>query len=86
MFFSFPENPFSISNQEVLIESLDVKNSIERLIISDMYSAQKLRKDAMKFVCKNMKLISSTCDWKKDLAGYPSLMAEIIEFLMNNDK
>jgi len=71
------------SCQDLLIEDLDVKTSIHHLILSDMYSAQKLRKEAMKFVCENMKLISSTCDWKKELAGYPSLMAEIIEFLMN---
>ena len=81
--YQTPQNPIFISDQDVLIGDLDVSTSIQHLILSDMYSAQKLRKEAMKFVCENMKLISSTCDWKKELAGYPSLMAEIIEFLMN---
>jgi len=72
-----------ISCQEVLSETLDAENSIELLILSDLYSASKLRKIALKFVSKNMKSVSSACEWQKELAGYPTLMAEIIESLMN---
>jgi len=71
-----------ISCQEVLSETLDAETSIELLILSDMYSAPKLRKDALKFVSENMNSVSSSCDWKKELAGHPSLQSEIIESLM----
>ena len=67
----------------MLSETLDVENSIELLILSEMYTAPKLRKNALKFVSENMTLVSSSCDWKKKLANYPILMAEIIESLMN---
>jgi len=72
-----------ISCQEVLSDTLNVETSIELLILSDLYTAPKLRKDALKFVSKNMKSVSSACEWKKELAGYPNLMAEIIESLIN---
>ena len=43
-----------ISCQEVLSETLDVENSIELLILSYVYSAQKLRKNALNFISENM--------------------------------
>jgi len=64
--------------QEVLSETLDAKNSIGVLILSDMHSAMKLRRDALKFVSENMNSVSLSCDWKKELAYYPSLQSEII--------
>ena len=68
------------SCQEVLTENLDVENSIQILIISDMYSCQKLKKDALNFIIKNIKsVVSSGGDWKKELESYPSLQSEIIE-------
>jgi len=69
--------------QEVLSETLDAKNSIEILILSDMHSAIKLRKDALKFVSENMNSVSLSCDWEKELACYPSLQSEIIKSLVN---
>jgi len=70
------------SCQEILSETLDAENSIELLILGDLYSAPKLRKNALKFVSENMTAVSSSCDWKEKLAGYPSLQSEIIESLM----
>jgi len=70
------------SCQEVLSETLDAENSIELLILGDLYSAPKLRKNALKFVSENMTAVSSSCDWKEKLAEYPSLQSEIIESLM----
>jgi len=67
-----------ISCQEVLSETLEAKNSIEILILSDMHSAPKLKKDALKFISENMNSVSLSCDWKKELACYPSLQSEII--------
>jgi len=72
-----------ISCQEVLSETLEAKNSIEILILSDMHSAPKLKKDALKFISENMNSVSLSCDWKKELACHPSLQSEIIESLMN---
>jgi len=67
-----------ISCQEVLSEAIEAKNSVEILILSDIHSAPKLRKDAIKFVSENMNSVSLSCDWKKELACYPSLQSEII--------
>ena len=72
-----------ISCQEVLSDTLDAENSIELLILSDAYSAPKLRKDALKFVSENLTSVSSACEWKKKLAGHSNLMLEIIESLKN---
>ena len=73
-------NQLKNSCQEVLTETLDVENSIQILIISDMYSCQKLKKDALKFIIENIKsVVSSGGDWKKELESYPSLQSEIIE-------
>jgi len=72
-----------ISCLEVLSETIEAKNSIELLILSEMYTAPKLRKNALKFVSENMTTISSACDWKKELAGYPFLQSEIIESLVS---
>jgi len=68
-----------ISCQEVLITSLNVENCISILILSNIHNALKLRKGALKFTTENMKAISSSCDWKKELAAFPSLMADMID-------
>ena len=67
--------------EEVLIDSLDVENCISILILSDMYNALNLRRTALKYVTENMTSISSSCDWRKELSGFPSLMADMIEAL-----
>jgi len=72
------------SCQEVLRETMDAKNSIELLILSEMYSAPKLKENALKFVSVNMTSVSSACDWRSQLAGFPSLQSDIIVSLMNN--
>ena len=69
------------SCQEILIDSLDVENCISFLTLSDIYNALNLRRAALKYVTKNMTSISSSCDWRKELSGFPSLMADMIETL-----
>jgi len=71
------------SCQSFLSDTLGTDNAIGILIISDKYSASNLKKDALKFISENMKSISASSDWKKELSGYPSLPMEIIESLMN---
>ena len=67
------------SCQEILISSLDAKNCISFLILSDKYNAMRLKKAAIKFATENLSSISSTCDWKKELADFPSLLSDIID-------
>lgn len=72
------------SCEEELSATLNAENSIEILILSDLCTVPKLKEDALKFVSKNMKLISTSCDWENELASYPALQSEIIKSLINN--
>jgi len=74
------------SCEEKLRATLNAKNSIEILILSDLYTAPKLKEDVLKFISKNMKFISTSCDWKKELAIHPSLQSEIIESLISKSE
>jgi len=62
--------------QELLSEALDVENALKMLILSDKYSAPKLRKDAVKFVAKNL------VNWTEELKGHPLLYAEVFDALL----
>jgi len=67
------------SCQEILIASLAVENCISILLLSDKHNALELRKAALNYAAENMSSISSSCDWKKELAGVQSLMTDMIE-------
>jgi len=67
--------------EENLISTLNVENMFDILILSYLVSADKLRKEVIKYVTEN--LSSSSVDWKKELAGYPSLWPDIVEAFMN---
>jgi len=67
------------SCEEILIASLDAKNCIDILLLSDLHNAQGLKTAALNFAAENMKSISSSCDWKKKLASVPSLLTDMIE-------
>ena len=69
------------SCEENLISTLKDQNMFNILILSDVYSATKLRKKAIKFITEN--LSSTSSDWKKELAEYPSLWPDIVESLLN---
>jgi len=62
--------------QEILISSLDAKNCISFLILSD---ALRLKKAAIEFATENLSTISSSCDWKNELADFPYLLTDIID-------
>jgi len=70
------------SCEATLVDSLDVENCISLLILSEMYNASHLRKAALQFAVENIKSISNSLDWKKELAAFPSLMTDLIESLM----
>jgi len=63
--------------QELLSESLDPENAIEMLYLSEKFSAQKLRIEALKFVANN----SNSVNWK-DLEEDHPLNQEIIDSLL----
>merc|ERR1719481_119879 len=65
------------SCQELLSESLDPENAIEMLYLSEKFSAQKLRIEALKFVANN----SNSVNWK-DLEEDHPLNQEIIDSLL----
>merc|ERR1719342_503603 len=67
------------SCEEILIASLDAKNCIDILLVSDLHNAPGLKTAAFNFAAENMKSISSSCDWKKELASVPSLLTDMIE-------
>ena len=67
------------SCEEILIASLDAKNCIDILLVSDLHNAPGLKTAALNFAAENMKSISSSCDWKKELASVPSLLTDMIE-------
>jgi len=67
------------SCQEILISSLDAKNCISFLILSDTYNSLGLKEAAIEFATENLSEISSSCDWKNELADFPYLLTEIIE-------
>jgi len=69
------------SCEENLISTLKDQNMFDILILSDVYSAARLKKKAIKFVTEN--LSSTSSDWRKELAEYPSLWPDIVESLLN---
>jgi len=69
------------SCEENLISTLKDQNMFDILILSDVYSAARLKKKAIKFVTEN--LSSTSSDWKKELAEYPSLWPDIVDSLLN---
>merc|ERR1719481_1760366 len=72
------------SCQELLSETLDVENALKMSILSDKYSAPKLRKNAIAFVTKSLN--SNSVDWKKKLEVYPSIWPEIVDSLLEMNK
>jgi len=73
------------SCQELLSETLDAENALKMLILSDKYSAPKLRKNAIALVTEN--LSSNSVNWKEKLEAYPSIWPEIVDSLLEiNEK
>ena len=58
-------------------ETLDVENSIELLILSNVYSAQKLRKNALNFISENM--------WLEERVGWLSYSYDRNYLIFNED-
>ena len=68
--------------EEQLCSMLDVNNSVELLVLADLYRASKLRGMALKLVAKNMDTIVNTDVYKKLNVHHPSLTLEITKALV----
>ena len=66
--------------EDALCCGLEVENCLISLILGDMYQAEKLKKNSMKFFIENMnKVIQCSDDWKKCVKSHPDLTVEITE-------
>ena len=70
--------------EEKLCSSLEVSNSVELLVVANLYEALKLRRMALRLVAKNMDTIVNTDVYKDLLAHHPALTLEITKALVQN--
>ena len=85
---------------EELGNTLEINNSIDRLILGDFYQvttlphqlilfstnvqADKLKMMAMKFVVRNITTLMQSTDLEESLVDNPSLMAEVMKEMAKN--
>ena len=85
---------------EELGNTLEINNSIDRLILGDFYQvttlphqlilfstnvqAHKLKMMAMKFVVRNITTLMQSTDLEESLVDNPSLMAEVMKEMAKN--
>ena len=68
--------------EEKLCSSLEVSNSVELLVLADLYQASKLRRMALKLVARNMDTIVNTDVYKDFTSLHPALALEITKALV----
>ena len=69
--------------EEKLCSILEVSNSIELLVLADLYQAPKLRRMGLNLVTRNMDAIVNTDVYKEFNARHPSLTLEITKALVH---
>ena len=67
--------------EETLCSMVDVNNSVELLVLSDLYQASMLRGKSLNLVVRNFAAIVNTDVYKEFNACHPSLNLEIIKAL-----
>jgi len=65
--------------EERLCATLEIGNSVNHLVLGDMYQAGTLKRMSLQFVVKNMSSVVRSRDWKECLLDHPALMAEVME-------
>jgi len=70
--------------EEWLIKSIDTNNMVDRLIMGDTFSAERLRKIAKDMLIENSKKLDLIPDWKRKLATRTELTLEVLEELAKN--
>ena len=70
--------------EEKLCSSLEVSNSVELLVVANLYEASKLRRMALRLVAQNMDTIVNSDVYKDLLAHHPALTLEITKALVQN--
>jgi len=68
--------------EEKLCSSLEVTNSVELLVLADLYRSSKLRRIALRLVAKNMDTIVGTKVYKEFNVRHPALNLEITKALV----
>ena len=68
--------------EDKLCESLDIGNSMEYLVVSDMQGADKLRQMSLDFIVKNMDLIVDTPVYRNWMDSHKHLVLEITRMLI----
>lgn len=71
--------------EEKLCSCLEIGNSVNYLVLGDMYQAPNLKRMAMQFVVRNMSSVVRSRDWKECLLDHPALMAEVMEAMARKD-
>jgi len=71
--------------EDKLCSSLEITNSVNHLILGDLYQAHNLKRMALQFVVRNMSTVLRTRDWKESLLDHPALMAEVMEAMARKD-
>lgn len=71
--------------EEKLCSSLEVTNSVELLVLADLYRASKLRRMALRLVANNMNKIVISDVYKELNARHPSLTLEITKALVQKE-
>ena len=68
--------------EEKLCSSLEVSNSVELLVLADLYQAPKLRRMALRLVARNMDTIVNTDVYGDFTKHHPALAVEITKALV----
>jgi len=71
--------------EEKLCSNLEISNSVNHLILGDLYQAHNLKRMSLQFVVRNMSTVLRTRDWKESLIDHPELMAEVMEAMARKE-
>ena len=68
--------------EEKLCSSLEVSNSVELLVLADLYQASKLRRMALRLVARNMDTLVDTDVYEDFTSRHPTLAVQITKALV----
>ena len=66
-------------------EGLDENNSLDYLVLADMYNVKYLKKFVLDFLVKEFSSLRQTKIWKKMKKAHPDLMLEVVEKVMDKN-
>ena len=69
-----------------LSEGLDENNSLDYLVLADMYNVKYLKNFVLDFLVQEFSSLRQTEKWKKMKKNHPDLMIEIMEKVIDEKK